>query len=384
MIPKNILTKHLIFYLLFSAILINASIKLKERSNTYSQKRIATPTRPTPPTRPESNCNGSKTSTTTNGKKVILSKSPEDKLGDSSDNGSVTTSGTSDIDNTVSKGDKSVSTVASDPEIPKINVKWFDTKLKAKDIGVNSQGELYVVGADSKLYLYEFLTNSFIHIEGDFELSKIFRVDVSWEGIPYVITETGDTYYLSCDHKWMRLPGCSSDVGTGRGGEVFKTGCEERENGYGVYKLFCQTPVTCDYRGCLNFRKKSNFAWTHTDSGRTCEWFRIDGNGVKIDVSPYGYPYVIDKTGEINLYDGMIWRKVSTKTKAYDLTLSNEGVLYYIGQDANIYKSVNENEGKWIQLEGQGIAITAGPFGHPWVIQREDLNVIGSAKSEYN
>jgi hypothetical protein len=386
----KIFAKPLIIYLLISAILINASNKFKADDNTANQnkkgrineisnKRIIAPTRPTPPRKPDTDYVNNTNADTQNGKKIILSKSQADKLGDSKDNENTIKSDVKE-----KKEDKSDFIVSVESEIQKIKVNWFDTKLKAKDLGVNSQGELYVVGADNKLYLYEYLTNSYIHIEGDFELTKIFRVDVSWEGIPYVVTETGDTYYLSCDHKWMRLSGCATDIGTGRGGEVFKTGCDERENGFGIYKLFCNNPVTSDYRGCLNFRKPSNFAWTHKESERTCEWFRIDGNGVRIDIAPNGNPYIIDKNGDIYLNDGTEWRRFATKTKAYDLTLSNDGVLYYIGQDANIYKSVDEMEGKWIQLEGQGIAITAGPFGHPWIIQRDDLNVVGSAKYEYN
>jgi hypothetical protein len=393
----KIFAKPLIIYLLISAIWINASNKLNEgnslnkegkKSIANSKKRIARPTKPTRPTplrKLHSDCAIETNNKTNNqdGKKVTL-KSKADKLEDTKENDKEIKSDFKEKKEDEKKEEKSDFIESVDSEIPKLKVNWFDTKLKGKDLGVNSQGELYVVGADNKLYLYEFLTNSYVHIEGHFDLTKIFRVDVSWEGVPYVVTETGDTYYLSCDHKWMRLSGCATDIATGRGGEVFKTGCDERENGFGIYKLFCNNPVTSDFRGCLNFRKPSSFAWTHKESERTCEWFRIDGNGVRIDVAPNGNPYIIDKNGDIYLNDGTEWRRFPTKTKAYDLTLSNDGVLFYIGQDANIYKSVDEIEGKWIQLEGQGTAITAGPFGHPWVIQRDDSNVVGTAKYEYN
>lgn len=375
---KSLPLKSLFIYLLLSYILLSVNSKIStkssnlnsNKSNLFSKKKfIKVPTKPISPD--SVGCVGERK------EKVILKKPTKKIFGNDNDTSS----------NEKKKAKKETLNSESESEsgtIPKFQANWFDTNLKGKDIGVNSQGDIFIVGADSKLYEYEFATNSFIHIEGDFELTKIFRVDVAWDGIPYVITETGDTYYLSCDHKWMRLSGCASDIGTGRGGEVFKTGCDEREKGYGVYKLFCSTSVTCDYRGCLNFRKKANYFFTHKESGRTCEWFRIDGNGVKIDVAPNGNPYVIDKHGEINLFDGINWRKVSTKVKGYDITLSNEGVLFYIGQDANIYKSVNEIEGKWLQLEGQGIAISSGPFGQPWIVSRENFHVKGTAKFGYN
>jgi hypothetical protein len=270
-------------------------------------------------------------------------------------------------------------------KLTKIKVNWYNTNLKAQDIGANSQGDLYVVDVKGKLYKYEFLSDSFTHMEGDFELTKIKRVDVNWDGMPYVITETGDTYYLSCDHKWMRLPGCASDIGIGRGGEIYKTGCDIRsDGGYGIYRLYCSCPSTCCYKGCQNWKKPFKFIWGYKPDERTCEWFRIEGNGVKIDVAPSGNPYVIDYNGDIYQYDGTNWRKIPTLTKAYDLTVSNEGVLLFIGQDANIYKLADETKGKWIQLSGQGDAITAGPFTQPWVIRHSDKSVLGSAKFDYN
>lgn len=267
---------------------------------------------------------------------------------------------------------------------PVVKVNWFNTKLRAKDIGTNSQGDLYVVGLDGFLYKYEFLTDTWCKMEGDFEMTKITRVDVAWDGIPYVITETGDTFYLSCEHKWMRLPGCASDIGIGRGGEIYKTGCDQRDNGYGIYRLYCACPSTCCYKGCLNWRKPCHTCWSHKGDEKQCSWFRIDGSGLKLDVAPSGNPYVIDQNGNISQFDGTNWRNINILAKAYDLTISNEGVLFYIGQDGKIYKSVNEQKGDWIILSGEADAITAGPFSQPWVIRHSDKSVLASSKFEYN
>lgn len=269
-------------------------------------------------------------------------------------------------------------------KLKKIKVNWFNTKLKAKDLGVNSQGDLYVVGVDGKLYKYEFITDSWSQMEGDFELTKINRVDVNWDGMPYVINEIGETFFLGCDHKWTRLPGCATDIGIGRGGEVFKTGCDRRNTGYGIYRLFCTCPTTCCYKGCMNWRKLSRFSWTHKSDERNCDWFRIEGNGIKIDVAPSGNPYTIDVSGSILSYDGTIWKKVLTPSLAFDLTLSNEGILFYTGQDGKIYKNINESNGTWSILTGEADAITAGPFSQPWIIRNSDKSVVGTSKFEYN
>lgn len=269
-------------------------------------------------------------------------------------------------------------------KLKKVKVNWFNTKLKAKDLGVNSQGDLYVVGLDGKLYKYEFLTDSWCLMEGDFELTRINRVDVNWDGMPYVTTDIGDTFFLGCDHKWTRLPGCATDIGIGRGGEVYKTGCDKRNTGFGIYRLYCTCPTTCCYKGCQNWRKPCRFAWTHKSDDWKCEWFRIEGNGIKIDVAPSGNPYTIDVSGTILQYDGTIWKKVAAPSLAFDLTISNDGVLFYTGQDGKIYKSANESNGTWEVLNGEADAITAGPFSQPWVIRNSDKSVLGSSKFEYN
>lgn len=132
---------------------------------------------------------------------------------------------------------------------------WTPTNLKARDVGVNFQGELYAAGLDGFLYFYEFLANRWKKVVGDYELTSIKRVDVSYDGVPYVVTSCGDTFYLSCDNKWIRLPGCAKDIGAGRGGEIFKTGCDEREGGFGIYRLFCKCECKNCYQGCQRWKK---------------------------------------------------------------------------------------------------------------------------------
>jgi len=243
---------------------------------------------------------------------------------------------------------------------------------------------LYVVGIDGKLYKYEFLTDTWCMMEGDFELTRINRVDANWDGMPYVVTDVGDTFFLGCDHLWTRLPGCATDIGIGRGGEVYKTGCDKRNTGFGIYRLYCTCPTSCCYKGCQNWRKPCRFNWTHKSDERKCEWFRIEGNGIRIDVAPSGNPYTIDITGAIFQHDGTNWKKVTTPSLAFDLTISNESVLFYTGQDGKIYKSVDETKGTWSVLNGEADAITAGPFSQPWVIKNSDKSVLGSSKFEYN
>ena len=115
---------------------------------------------------------------------------------------------------------------------------WQDTQILANDISIGPQGDVYVAAVDGHLYQYDIIKNKYTKIKGDFDLGSISKVSVSNDGTPYVITASGSTYYLNLANKWIRLPGCASDIAVGNGGEVYKIGCDIRTNGYGIFRLF--------------------------------------------------------------------------------------------------------------------------------------------------
>lgn len=263
---------------------------------------------------------------------------------------------------------------------PVTTITWFNTQYQAIDLGVGAEGDLYVVGLDGFLYYYEFLANNFCLVEGDFELTNIFRVDVSYDGTPYVVTACGDTYYLSCDRKWMRLPGCATDIGVGRAGEVFKVGCDARTGGFGVYRLFCKCPCKGCNRGCQRFRKPCSACYQHKGDKKKCYWFRIEGGAVRIDVAPTGFPVIINNTGAVFSYDGTNYTALSGVT-AQDVTVSNEGMILVAAANSNIYEYSSAKT--WVQIAGNATAITAGPYSQPWIINSSKY-VLSSSKMGFN
>ena len=53
---------------------------------------------------------------------------------------------------------------------------------------------------------------------------------------------------------------------------------------------------------------------------------------------------------------------------ALDLAISNEGIIFTAGVNGNIMRSVVEEMGTWIKIDGtSAMAITAGPFSQPVV-----------------
>jgi len=253
-------------------------------------------------------------------------------------------------------------------------INWFSTKLKAIDVGASSAGDLYAVGNEGFLYAYDFVNNLWWKVDGDYELLNIVRVDTSHDGTPFVTTIEGSMYYLSCDNKWTKLPGCAKDVGIGKLGDVFKIGCDAREGGFGIYRLFCKNScANCCGKGCNRHRRPVNVGPPEDaellKNTKKCYWIKMSGSGVRIDVDPKGYPYVVKKSGEIWGFEGEKneWFHLHTQTKATDLTLSNEGMVFFTGENKNIYRVV-DHLGSTVQLCGDGHAISAGPYSQPFVV----------------
>lgn len=268
-------------------------------------------------------------------------------------------------------------------------MKWTSTKLQAIDISVSPQGDLYGIGSNRQLFQYNFLANTWASVttEED-DIINITRVSVSYDGTPFIITASGETYFNNCDRDWVRLPGCAIDVAIGRGGEIFKVGCDEKINGFSIYKLICQdeegeeqvyfNKEICNRskqmwkcHGCNNKKEKLN-----------CSWFKLSGAGVRIAVNSNGSPIVIDINGNINSYDNDDWVPIVNGANARDIDVSNEGEVYYIDARNQIFKVGRQNIFPR-QVCGSGKAISVGAFGHPFIIGN-DYTVLSSAKHCYN
>jgi hypothetical protein len=267
-------------------------------------------------------------------------------------------------------------------------INWTYTEAVGVDIGMDSQGYINAVGLDGFLYEYNMLKNSWDKVKGYPEIQNLVRVDVGQNETPYVVNSSGEAFFLSCDNLWERLPGCARDIGTGRGGEVFKIGCERRESGYKIYKLNCKYQNQ-ECKKCFRYRKNNNTKYKYTISGKKCSWFGVDGGGVRISVHPNGNPFVIDDNQNIIFFDGIDWRNIPN-IKALDLSLSNEGLLFYVGSDWSVNRIITKkyrndytkvNNEKLLDLPA--IAIAAGPYSQPTIIS-DRYKIYTSSKLGYN
>ena len=268
-----------------------------------------------------------------------------------------------------------------------ITTKWTTTKQQAIDIGVSSRGDLYSVSLDGKLYQYNFISNTWANmLNSDNQYIYISRVAVSYDGTPYIITQSGETYYNNCDREWVRLQGCAIDIGIGKNGDIYKIGCDSQENGFGIYKLICNQEG-----GNLNMKKQTcNRAkrwWRcpgcnkHKEE-KNCSWFKVDGAGVRIAVSPKGNPVVVGLNGDIMVFNDENWVALVRGANARDIDISNDGEVFYNDSEMRIFK-VGRGYTIPSQLCGGAKAITVGPYGQPFVIGN-DYMILSSSKQCFN
>jgi hypothetical protein len=262
------------------------------------------------------------------------------------------------------------------PVITLNNPIWFNTGKSAVDIGVGSQGILYIAGTDKNLYLYDQPKNAYTQVD---DIIGVVRVDTSYDGTPYVVTMTGETFYQTCGGSWIRLPGCASDIGVGRGGDVFKTGCDTKSSGFAIYKLFCKCKCKCCAKGCKRYKHNRS-----ADVEKKCEWFRFVGSGVRIDVTPHGLPIVVHQDGNVAAFNGNDWYYIGGLS-ALDVSVSNQGILYAVGKDNNLYRLTDESQYTFTRIPSISNVtnVTVGPLGLPYVTTMSGF-VLTSSKTNFN
>lgn len=249
---------------------------------------------------------------------------------------------------------------------------WQDTQILANDISIGPQGDVYVATVDGHLYQYDIIQNKYTKIKGDFDLGSISKVSVSNDGTPYVITASGSTYYLNAANKWIRLPGCASDIAVGNGGEVYKIGCDIRANGYGIFRLFNNENNEDSYKQHRRCRRKKNnncddCSYAYDNKSNKQYWFRLSGSGVRIAVAPSGLPYIVNTSGMILSYENENWTPIITAGLARDIEVTNDGEIFYIDYYYNIFRVLNR-KGSVYQLCGLAKTLSAGPFSQPFII----------------
>lgn len=261
---------------------------------------------------------------------------------------------------------------------------WFNTGRKVINCDVGGFGDIYCIGEDKRIYYYDILTETHELLKGDFQLEGVVKIAVGNDGSVYAVTVTGETFYYTCKNTWVRIEGCATDIAVGTQGDVYKIGCDVKNGGLGIYKLFCQGD-SC-FKNCK--RHRTYLLTNDFLDDRSCHWFRIEGSGVAITVNQIGQPIVTKVDGSVWSFNGSDWDQMGS-INAIDVSCSNDGVLYIVGKDKFLYRQKivildkNKNIKKYTYDKITGInnvtSITCGPLNIPFAVSSGTLwNVINT------
>jgi len=264
-----------------------------------------------------------------------------------------------------------------------LNGKFNNIGFQALDIGVSQEGDVAVVGIDQKVYVYDFMNDSWDRIN-TYGIEGITRIDIDDDGTIYIVTKCG-VYYLDCENRWIKLQGGATDIAV-RDGQVWKIGTDEIKvdtfTNYGVWKLICDCKCLCICRRrCIRFRTRDINPCPPVEDPVYCYWFRVDGYGRNIDILPNGDAVFtaltnIVQAGAGNLGNSTI-KTVDSRgnyfrdyecdgnkfltEEANDITVSNTGIVYVTTLNGRVFKCHRYAVDNWRRVNLDSVSGGANP-----------------------
>ncbi|WP_457575620.1 PGAP1-like alpha/beta domain-containing protein [Desulfomarina sp.] len=207
---------------------------------------------------------------------------------------------------------------------------WKYIPRKATDIGVGSNGTVWITGDDVLPHGHSISrwmddVQAFVRLSGE-----AVRIDVNHFGIPWVVNNRGDIFRWK-DRHWEHVPGKATDIGIGPEGSVFVLGVNRVQGGYGIYH------------------------WN--GSG----WDQYPGGGIRIDVDSSGNPWLVNIDGNILRWKDTGWELLPGK--ASDISIGGK-TAWIIGVENitgghGIYRW-NDQLRTWKKVPGAAAAISVG------------------------
>lgn len=136
---------------------------------------------------------------------------------------------------------------------------------------------------------------------------------------------------------WRQVLGFAYDVGVGANSDVWVIGTDPQPGGYGIY---------------------------HIDG---FGGFAVEGGALRIDVDPFGRPWVVNFDHEIyRLESDGFWQRMPGF--ALDIGIGADGSVWVVN-----FEGVYYWDGfNWINFGGAGSRVDVGPNGQPWVVSLSD------------
>jgi hypothetical protein len=154
---------------------------------------------------------------------------------------------------------------------------------------------------------------------------------------------------------WVRVPGDARDIGVGADGTVWVLGANVYENP--DFGFFDNDAIDYDFG-----------LWVLDEFG----WLEFPGSGIRLDVDPDGYPWVINSEHEIWRLTPFGWNRIPGR--AVDIGIGADGSVWVLGttERRGGYELFRYTGFGWQKVHGTGVRIDVDHFGVPWVINHDD------------
>jgi hypothetical protein len=154
---------------------------------------------------------------------------------------------------------------------------------------------------------------------------------------------------------WVRVPGEARDIGVGADGTVWVLGGNPYPDT--DFDFFDNNVGEADYG-----------LWVLDEFG----WLEIPGSGVRLDVDPEGYPWVINSDHEIWRLTPFGWDRIPGS--AHDIGIGADGSVWVLGttERRGGYEIFRYTGFGWQKVHGTGVRIDVDTYGNPWVINHDD------------
>ena len=156
-------------------------------------------------------------------------------------------------------------------------------------------------------------------------------------------------------HNWVRVPGEARDISVGADGTVWVLGANTYPNS--------------DFNFFDNGDSDYDFGlYVLDDYG----WLEVPGAGIRLDVDPDGYPWIINSEHEIWRLSHFGWERIPGR--AHDIGIGADGSVWVLGttERRGGYEVFRYTGFGWQKVHGTGVRIDVDPNGVPWVINHDD------------
>ena len=209
------------------------------------------------------------------------------------------------------------------------SIQWEQVPGAAVDVGT-SDGKTAVWVTNKADHIYSFSNNKWLKQPGAAQ-----RISVSYYGNPWVVNKTGQVWRWS-NNKWVSVPGLNAtDIAVSK--KIWAISNVKTAGGYTIHE--------------------------YDDSKKT--WIKRPGGAVRIAVSQWGNPWVVNSAGQVWRWSNGTFQLVPG-INATDIGIGANAHVWVTTDKQEIY--FTEDGKQWKKSTGGAVTIDAGIDGTPWVI----------------